>query len=59
MNQLQIIGRGRRRGTFAVLLALATASISWHWPVQAQYWTVFATGLTNPRHMSFGPDGLL
>ncbi len=22
-------------------------------------WTVFATGLTNPRHIEFGPDGLL
>ena len=22
-------------------------------------WTVFATGLTNPRHMRVGPDGLL
>jgi len=59
MKQIQTIGQRTSRGALGALLAITTTFLSSNTSVPAQDWTVVATGLTNPRHMSFGTDGLL
>jgi len=46
-------------GTLATAIALTLASPSTSQTCTTPNLTVFATGLTNPRHIRFGPDGLL
>jgi len=43
----------------AMLTLLASANLTQAQNGNGHNWTVFATGLTNPRHIKFGSDGLL
>jgi hypothetical protein len=45
--------RFRNAAAFALVALICTAALP------AQNWTVYATGLNNPRGLTFGPDGYL